>query len=91
MGPGAGRERTLICNRSYKLDNYLHRQAVVDSGCDTSLKHSICNQFLVNTRPSNLKIYGFAGDTPVRGDLFGTAHVHVISKQSLCDDGGTRI
>ena len=63
---------------------------MVDSGCDTSLKHSICNQFLVNTRPSDLKIYGFAGDTSVNGDLFGTAHVHVISKQRL-DDSGTAL
>ena len=75
--------RQIGCYNSYRTEDYMVRTILLDTGCDSSLSHSMVNQFLINPRESKIKIFGFSGNTPVSGDKHGTLQAYVMGDGNM--------
>eukprot|EP01052_Picozoa_sp_SAG31_P028080 SAG31_NODE_2679_length_5264_cov_7.002711_1_plen_1137_part_10 len=66
------------CYNSFQQRKYIHREMLLDTGCDGTLCNSAINGFLHNCDKSTIKIKGFSGSNLVQGDCFGTVHAYVL-------------
>jgi len=60
-------------------DEWEFVEAILDSGCTTTLLGSETEHLLTNKRQSTTYVRGFEGTNQVRGRIHGTAHVYFMS------------
>ena len=80
---GKSRHRPI---KSYALPNFLHRPAILDTGCTTTLTHTVVNSFLHNARKSQMNIWGFSGTNTVSCDMTGTLFCYALGSKHTLDD-----
>ena len=68
---------------SYAVPTFLHRPVVLDTGCTTTLTHTVVNRFLHDACDSQMKIWGFSGTNTVTCDKCGTLYCYALGS----DDG----
>eukprot|EP01052_Picozoa_sp_SAG31_P019895 SAG31_NODE_1471_length_8213_cov_71.355065_2_plen_244_part_00 len=74
----------LQCYRSYDTSNFIHREVVLDTGCDDStICHTQVNSFLQDARASTMRIRGFDRQAqPLMADKHGTLKAFVSGLQT---------
>ena len=82
---GKSRHRPI---KSYALPNFLHRPAILDTGCTTTLTHTVVNSFLHNARKSQMNIWGFSGTNTVSCDMTGALFCYALGSD---DDRKTHL
>ena len=56
-----------------------YTSAIVDTGASTNLISSKLGSHLFNTHTSSACIQGFEGSTEIKGGVFGTGHMYIVS------------
>ena len=57
----------------------MYASAIVDTGASTSLLSMELEPTLINTQPSSARIQGFEGTSEIKGGIFGTGHMYIVS------------
>ena len=70
---------TSLMGITQKDKEWKYIEAILDSGCTTTLLGANIEHLLTNTRSSTTNVRGFEGDNQIRGRIHGTAHAYFIS------------